>query len=169
MARPSLAGTIEQATAVVDGPLEVASKAEYWEIVRSALSPKLFRVVSMYFRESSTQEDIAERIGVSQQRAGRLIAEALERLRRPKFKELLERAIPAARKPPIAGHTALHAYEIAVYAQGESPEDKEFDAEQAKEIWADNRRRASWREDWDAPSMGGFASRYEEGCMARED
>jgi hypothetical protein len=109
----------------------------------------------MYFRESSTQEDIAERIGVSQRTAGRMIEEALERLRRPKFKELLERAIPAARKPPIAGHTALHAYEIAVYAQGESTEDKEFDAEQAKEIWADNRRRLEFREDFYAPPMGG--------------
>jgi transcriptional regulator with XRE-family HTH domain len=117
----------------------------------------------MYFRERMTQEDIAERIGVCQQRAFQLIEQALDRLRRPDIMERLESAIPAGRKPPVSGHTALHAYQVA-QAYGESWEDRDFLREQDREICRDNKERADFRDSYDAPEFGGMEN-WEEYCF----
>jgi hypothetical protein len=50
----------------------------------------------------------------------------------------------------------LHAYQVAVYAYGESPEDKEFLQEQEQEISADRLERAAWRGSCGVPEMGGM-------------
>jgi len=149
MGARSLSGMVENTARPSSSAADETAKAEYWEIVRSALSPRLYRVVCMYFRERLTQEDIAERIGVSQPRAFELIEQALERLRKPGIAELLESAIPAGRKPPALDHTALHAYQVA-QAYGESWEDRDFLAEQDREIWEERMELAGWRREMGA-------------------
>lgn len=94
-------------------PDEAASVKEYWDIVRAALNPKQFEIVQMYFRESLTQEDIAERLDIPRKTISNIINGSLEKLK-TRAGNKLENAIPAARKPRISGHRALHAYEMAI-------------------------------------------------------
>lgn len=113
MGAQNLDGCVQEAAGFSPDPAEESAKNEYWSIVEAALSPKQFQAVQMYFRESLTQEDIAERLGISQPRSAQLLSESLARLKK-RVGRKLEAAIPAARKPPIRGHLALHAYQMAM-------------------------------------------------------
>jgi hypothetical protein len=149
MGAPNLYGCIaDSVDCKTPLPEDEAAKKEYWNVVRASLGEQQYAVVAMYFRESLTQEDIAERLHKSQEAVGKVLRKSLARLASPPVRSKLERAIPAARKPPVAGHRALHAYQVA-YAQGETAEEKEFDREQADEVAADERRKEHFGEAWD--------------------
>ena len=114
--------------AVADGNApqsqDEVAKSEYWEIVRAALSPTQFAAVYLYFRESFTQEDIAERLGISQQHAARLIEKALGRLRKRAVAAKLERCIPSTRKPPVLQHNSLQKYVLDRGEDMREPEER---------------------------------------------